>query len=89
MLMGKIRRKIGEIEDVQHKHQQSKLRIITKNFSPVAPKVINKCLCEGKTSLLDRVVDLLNRVDVGGSAQVKTEVVLGSRLHDLLMIKKD
>lgn len=42
------------------------------------------CLCEGQPSLVVHFEDLLDGVDVGGRPQVQTQVVLGSRAHDLL-----
>lgn len=44
----------------------------------------SSCLCEGQPSLVVHFEDLLDGIDVGGCPQVQTQVVLGSRAHDLL-----
>lgn len=44
----------------------------------------NGCLCEGQSSLVVHVEDLLDCVDVSSRPQVQTQVVLACRAHDLL-----
>lgn len=52
--------------------------ILFTKFKPF----LSRCLGEGQASLAVRVVDLLDRVHVGGRAQVEPEVVLHCRRHD-------